>query len=176
MDEAEWVPICGVTNDLSWAEERSAIALANFIPCTPHEAACIAELGMCHLVGWLDDSSEEEEGDDDGKVEEGNDDGQVEEGDYGNGEAEGEGGDTEEEDPTNLEEQGEMGLEANPQRQSQEWGSIMDDEQPLAFDDPRLDSDATVSGRFPVHSTPQELGSSQDAVEVHVQDSEVEAL
>ena len=47
---------------------------------------------------------------------------------------------------------------------------MMDNEQPLAFDDPQLDSDATVGGHSPVHSTPQEPGSSQDAVEVHTQD------
>ena len=47
----------------------------------------------------------------------------------------------------------------------------------LTFVDPRSDSDATVGGCFPMHSTPQELGSPQEtAVEVHVWDSEVEAL
>ena len=115
-DEVEWVPTCGITNDLSWVEERLAFALANFIPCTPHEAACIAELGMCRLVGWLNNSLEEEEGNDNGQEEEGDDDGQAEEGDYGDGQAEGEGGDPEEEDSTDLEEQGETGLEADPQR------------------------------------------------------------
>ena len=34
-DEAEWVPTCDITNDLSWAEERSAVALANFMPHAP---------------------------------------------------------------------------------------------------------------------------------------------
>ena len=34
----------------------------------------------------------------------------------------------------------------------------MDDEQSFAFDDPRSDSDATVSGCSPVHLTPQVLG------------------
>ena len=115
-DEVEWVPTCGITNNLSWVEERSAIALANFMPRAPHEVAHIAELGMHHLMGWLYDSSSEEEGNDDGQGEEGDDDGQAEEGDYGDGQVEGEGGDLEEEDPTNLEEQGEMGLEANPRR------------------------------------------------------------
>ena len=52
----------------------------------------------------------------------------------------------------------------------------MDDEQPLTFDNPRLDSDATVGGCSPMHSTPQEPGSPEDAMEVHMQDSEVEAL
>ena len=31
--EAEWVPTRGFTNDLTWAEERSAVALANYVPC-----------------------------------------------------------------------------------------------------------------------------------------------
>ena len=52
----------------------------------------------------------------------------------------------------------------------------MDNEEPLAFDDPWSDSNATVGGHSPVHLTPQKLGSPQDAVEVHAWDSEVEAL
>ena len=61
----EWVPTCGVANDLSWAEEKSAVALANFVPHIPQEAAHIARLGAHCLVSWLDSSSlqEEEEGD-----------------------------------------------------------------------------------------------------------------
>ena len=53
----------------------------------------------------------------------------------------------------------------------------MDEEEPLAFDDLWSDSNATVSGRSPVHWTPQELGSPQEtSIEVHAWDSEVEAL
>ena len=45
----------------------------------------------------------------------------------------------------------------------------MDDEEPLTFDNPRSDSDATVGGHFPVHLTLQEPGSPQEtAVEVHM--------
>ena len=93
-DEVEWVPTCSITNDLSWVEERSAFTLANFFPHAPHKVAHIAELERCCLTGWLDESSEEEEGNDDGQEEkgdddsqeeEGDDDGQVEEGDYGDG-------------------------------------------------------------------------------------------
>ena len=29
LNEAEWVPTCGLANNVSWAEERSAVALAN---------------------------------------------------------------------------------------------------------------------------------------------------
>ena len=31
-DEAEWVPARGVANDLSWVEEKSDMALANYVP------------------------------------------------------------------------------------------------------------------------------------------------
>ena len=60
-DEVEWVPTCGVTNDLSWVEERMAVTLVNFVPCIPQEVDCIAELRTHHLLGWSTDSSLEEE-------------------------------------------------------------------------------------------------------------------
>ena len=75
-DEVEWVPACSIANDLSWMEESSAVALANFVPCLPQEVARIARLGAHCLVSWPDDSSSEEE--DDGQAEE-EEDGQVEE-------------------------------------------------------------------------------------------------
>ena len=46
-DEAEWVPMHGLTNDLTWAEERSAVALANYMPHVSQEAAWIATLESC---------------------------------------------------------------------------------------------------------------------------------
>ena len=164
-DEVEWVPTHGVANDLSWVEERTVVVLANFVPGIPQEVDRIAELRACRLLHWSDNSPSEEEDDEQTQEEDDKPEGNEDE------EAEGR-----EEDPTNLEEQGETGSEADPRRQSREWGSIMDDEQPLAFDDLQSDSDATVGGRAPVHSTPQEPGSPQDAVEVHMRDSEVEAL
>ena len=45
----------GITNDLSWVEERTAVTLANFVPCVPQEADHIVELGARHLLGWADD-------------------------------------------------------------------------------------------------------------------------
>ena len=59
-DEAEWIPTCGVANDLSWVEERSVVALVNFVPHIPQEADRIMELGTHRLLGWSDDSSLEE--------------------------------------------------------------------------------------------------------------------
>ena len=61
-DEAEWVPTHGVANNLNWAEERMAVALANFVPCTRQEADRIAELGTRRILAWTDESSSEDEG------------------------------------------------------------------------------------------------------------------
>ena len=80
-DEAEWVPACGVANDLSWAEERSAVALANYMPHIPQEVDCIADLGACHLMVWPDDSSSEEEDDEQTEEEDGEQEGDEPEGD-----------------------------------------------------------------------------------------------
>ena len=53
----------------------------------------------------------------------------------------------------------------------------MDEEEPLTFDNPWSDSNATAGGCFPVWSTLQELGLLREtAVEVHAQESEVEEL
>ena len=60
-DEVEWVPTSGIANDLSWVEERSSVAFANYMPHVPQEADHIAELRAHCLMGWPDDSSLEEE-------------------------------------------------------------------------------------------------------------------
>ena len=67
-DKAEWVPTHGIANHLSWVEERSAVALANYVPRISQEAARIAGLRTRRLVSWADDSSLKEE--DDGQAEE----------------------------------------------------------------------------------------------------------
>ena len=164
-DEAEWVPTHGVANDLSWVEERMAVMLVNFVPCIPQEADRVMELGARCLLGWADDSPSEED-----------DEQTQEEEDEPEGNEHEEAEEREEEDPTDLEEQGETELGADPRRRSWEWGSIIDDDQPLTFNNPQSDSDTMVGGHSPACLTPQVPGSPQDAVEVHVQDSEVEAI
>ena len=62
-DEVEWVPMCGVANDLSWAEEKSAVALANYAPRVSQEGSRIARPRAHCLVSWPDDSSSQEEED-----------------------------------------------------------------------------------------------------------------
>ena len=69
-DEVEWVPTCSITNDLSWVEEKSAVAMVNYVPCISQEAAHIAKLGACCLMSWPNDSSLQEEEEEDEEVEE----------------------------------------------------------------------------------------------------------
>ena len=69
-DEAEWVPAHSVASNLSWAEEKSAMVLVNYVPCASQEGAHIARLGACHLVSWLDSSSSQEEEEEDEQEEE----------------------------------------------------------------------------------------------------------
>ena len=45
MNEAEWVSVHGLANDLTWAEERSAAALVNYVLHIPAEAARSQGLG-----------------------------------------------------------------------------------------------------------------------------------
>ena len=65
LNEAEWVPVHGLANDLSWAEERSTVALANYVPCIPAEVAWIARVGAGRIISCPSDndstSTEEEE-------------------------------------------------------------------------------------------------------------------
>ena len=61
MNEVEWVPVHGLANDLTWAEERSAVALANYVLHIPAEAAWISRLRAHQIVSCPDNSSTSEE-------------------------------------------------------------------------------------------------------------------
>ena len=61
MNKAEWVPVRSLANDLTWAQERSAMALANYVPCVLAEVAWITRLGAHRIVSCPDDSSKSEE-------------------------------------------------------------------------------------------------------------------
>ena len=66
INEAEWIPARGLANDLSWGEERSMVALANYILCAQKEGRRIARLRASRVVSSPDDdtsttSMEEEE-------------------------------------------------------------------------------------------------------------------
>ena len=57
LNEAEWMPVRGLANDLSWGEERSVVALANYVPCTPKEGKRIARLRAGRMVSCPGDYS-----------------------------------------------------------------------------------------------------------------------
>ena len=136
MNEAEWDPVCSLANDLSWAKERSTVALVNYVPCIPAEAAWIARLGAIRIVSCPgDDSStsveEEEVWHSDTQSTNPPMDTDPEAGDESE---DGAGGQTDPEDAA----------EGNQWLHPQNWEAIMEEAKELAYDDPQSDSDATV--------------------------------
>ena len=177
-NKAEWVPARGLTNDLTWAEERSTVALANSVQCISNEAARITRLGSRQLVSWPKDSSMSEEGED------------VQDPEPPTTDTE-EWGDECEDGArqADLKE----GVEPDRRRCSRDWESVMEGSQGLAYDDPWSDSDAMMMGAEclwgtvsspPTQgpATPRMPGSPMDqlplmeAVEVHVNEAELEDL
>ena len=109
-DKAEWVPTPGITNDLSWVEEKSAVVLANYVPRASQEAAHIARLRARCLMSWPNDSSSQEEEEEDEQEEE-----EEEEEECAEVEEQGEAGPKPPSGSAELE-QGETEQEAKPQR------------------------------------------------------------
>ena len=130
MNEAEWIPVCGLTNDLTWAEERSAV-LANYVPCIPVEAARIATLGAHQIVSCPNDSSTSE------KEEAQHHEPQITDTEPKWGE--------ESEDRARQTDHEE---EAEPNRWQHlwDWEAVMEGSEGLAYNDPHLDSNATMMG------------------------------
>ena len=156
-NEAEWVPVYGLANALTWAEERSTVALANYVPCIPEEAARIARLGACQIVSWPDDSSTSEE--------------EVQHPELPTMDTEPEQGEESEDGArqTDLEEE----VEPNRWQHPRDWEAVMEGSEGLAYDGPRSDSNATVMGvdcpqgpvlspHTPSHVTPHMPGSPMD--------------
>ena len=57
LNEAKWIPMRGLPNDLFWAKERSAVRLANYVLHAPKEAERIARLRAGRVVSCLGDDS-----------------------------------------------------------------------------------------------------------------------
>ena len=57
LNEAEWMPVHGLANDLSWAEERPTVALANYVLCASAEVAQITRIGAGRVVSCPGDDS-----------------------------------------------------------------------------------------------------------------------
>ena len=50
LNKAEWIPMRGLANDLSWGEKRSMVALANYTLCAQKEGKRIARLRVRRVV------------------------------------------------------------------------------------------------------------------------------
>ena len=130
-NEAEWVPVHGLTNDLTWAKERSAMALGNYVPCIPVEVARIARLGAHRIVSCPDNSStlEKEE---------------VQHPKPQTMDTEPEWGEEREDGARQADPEEE--IESNRWQHPWEWEAVMEGSEGLAYDDLQSDSNATVMG------------------------------
>ena len=138
LNEAEWVPVCGLANDLSWAEERSAMALANYVLHALVEVAQITRLGAGRIVSSPGDNSstsaeEEEVWHSDAPSTNPPTDMDQEVGDESE---DGAGGQTNPGDEA----------ESDQQWPPQNWEAMMEESKGLAYNDPWSDFNATVMG------------------------------
>ena len=150
LNEDEWIPVRGLANDLSWGEERSAVALANYILCTQKEGKRIARLGVNRVVSSPDDdtsttSMEEEEelqfSDTPSMSPQTDTDCEVDEESEG---AKGSEGDVS--GRKSAEEGVEASLHIDQHQHTWNWESIMKESEGLAFDNPCSGSDTTITG------------------------------
>ena len=150
LNEAEWIPMRGLANDLSLGEEKSMVALANYVPHTQKEGERIARLGVGRVVSSPADdisttSMDEEE---ELRFLDTPSTGQRMDTDY-EADVESEGAEGSEEDMSGWkspEEGGKAGPCHDQYWCSQNWESIMEESEGLAFDNPRSGSDTTITG------------------------------
>ena len=177
-NEAEWVPAHGLTNDLTWAKERSAIALANYVLCIPDEVAQIARMGACQLISWPNNCSMSEEEED------------VRDPEPLTMDTEEWGEESEDRArQTNLEE----GVEPDRQQHLWDWEAVIEGLQGLAYDDPQSHSNAMMMGAdcpwgtmsspptwspatLCMQGSPMDQLPPMEAMEVHVNELELEDL
>ena len=138
LNEVEWVPAHGLANDLSWAEERSAVALANYVPCAPVEVAWITRLRAGRIVSCPGNdsstSAEEEEAlHSDTQSTNPPTDTDPEAGD-------------ESEDGAGGQTSPEVAVERTKHWCPWNWEATVEEAEGLAYDDPWSDSDTTVMG------------------------------
>ena len=131
MNEVEWVPVRGLANDLSWAKERSAVALVNYVPHVPAEVAQIARLGASQIVSspGKNSMSEEEEVQHPNPLTTDTDPDWEDESEDGAGQT----------DPKEE-------VEPSRWQHTWDWEAIMEGAEGLAYDDLWSDVDATITG------------------------------
>ena len=157
----------GLADDLSWAEERSVVALASYILRAQEEAERITRLGVGRVMSCLgDDSSMMSMEGEELQFSDAPSTGPHMDTDHEAGE--------ESEEPVGSEEEAngqispgegaEANLCTNCCQCSQNWESIMEELEGLAYDDPHSSSDATITGAdslsVPPLSSHEESGNS----------------
>ena len=143
-------PTRGLANDLSWGEERSTVALANYVPHVQKEGRRIARLRASRVVSSPDNdtstmSMEEEEElqflDAPSMSPQTDTDHETDKEHEG---AEGSEGNV------SRQKSAEEGVKASPhidqRRCAQNWESVMEESEGLAFDDLHSGSDITITG------------------------------
>ena len=168
INEVEWIPMRGLANDLSWGEERSMVALANYIPHAQKEKRRIARLRVRRVVSSLDNdmsttSMEEEEKSQFSDTPSMSPQMDMDcEADEESERAKGSKGDV------SRWKSAEEGVEASPCIDqcwhAQNWESVMEESEGLFFDDPHSGSDTTITGvdspSVPLSSPPDKSGDS----------------
>ena len=149
LNEAEWIPTRGLANDLSWGKERSAVALANYVPCMQKEGKRIAGLRVSRVVSSPDDnmsttSMEEEE--ESWFLDAPSTGLQMDTNHEVDMESEGPEGSEDVSRQKSPEEDGKDSPHIDQCQHSRNWESIMEGSEGLAFDDPHSGSDTTVMG------------------------------
>ena len=138
MNEAEWVPVRGLANDLSLVEERSTVALVNYVLCTPAEVARITRLGAGRIVSCPGNDSSTS----------------TEEEEAWHSDTQSTNPPTDTDPKARDESEDRAGGQTNPgdaakrdqQWCPQNWEAIMEEAEGLAYDDPWSDSNAMVRG------------------------------
>ena len=150
LNEAEWIPAWGLVNDLSWGEERSVVALANYVQHALKEGKRIARLRVSRVVSCPGDNSSTTsmEGGEESQFSDTPSMGLQMDMDREVGE--------ESEEPVGSE--GEVSRQTNPGEEakasphidrcqcSQNWESVMEESAGSAFDDLCSGSDTTITG------------------------------
>ena len=130
-NKAEWVPACGLANDLTRAKKRSTIALTNYVSCIPEEVAQITRLGACQIVSWPNDSSTSEEE-------------EAQHPEPPTTDTEPEWGEESEDGARQTDQEEEA--EPNRWQCSWDWEAVIEGSEGIAYDDLWLDSNAMVMG------------------------------
>ena len=123
------------------------MASANYVPHVSQEAIWIARLGARRLVSWPADSSTSEEEEEEQK--EANPKPLITD-------AELEQSEQDEDEIRQVDQKDKQ--EPNRWRHSRDWEAVMGEEERLAYDDLRSDSDAMADGHFPRRPTLHEPG------------------